>query len=63
MAMIGDLDQPAEMDLATYPVLPDLVGPLPEERESLFPILAKPGDDLLMLQRSLTFFRRSSPIF
>lgn len=59
-AMIGDLDQPAEMDRVTD-MAADPVGPLPEKRQSVFPIAAKAGNDLFSIQRTLTFFRSSSP--
>jgi hypothetical protein len=57
--MIGDLDEPAEVNLIAYPLLPDLVGPFPKERQSIFPSLAKPGLDLISLQ--VIFFHSSFP--
>jgi hypothetical protein len=59
--MIGDLDEPAEMDLIPDVAMPDPIGPLPEARQPIFPVLAKPAYDLLSIRALLAFFRSSSP--
>ncbi len=52
-AMIGDLDEPAEMDLVPDVAPPDPVGPLPEERQFLFPFFTEPRRNLLSIRRPL----------